>query len=128
MTEDYRNIFSKRLQYYMSLNELTQADMCNKLGFTKSAVSTWVNGTRVPRPEVIDKLANFFGIKRSDLLEYKSEGNSDAISIEGQKILLEYNNNSNIKNLFDKAITLSDQDIKFLIAMIDRMNNPSQGW
>jgi len=120
--EDYRNIFSKRLQYYMSLNNLTQSDLCSKLGFTKSAVSTWVLGTRIPRPEVIDSLADFFGIKRSDLLEYKQEGDNNSLSIESQQILHSYNNNLKIKILFDKAIKLSDQDINVLISMANRMN------
>lgn len=57
----------------MSLNNKTQVDLINDLGFNKSAVSTWCNGTRLPRMDKVDALAKYFGIRRSDLIEDKSE-------------------------------------------------------
>lgn len=74
MAEDeYKRIFSKNLRKYMSLNNKTQVDLINNLGFNKSAVSTWCNGTRLPRMDKVDALAKYFGIRRSDLIEDKSE-------------------------------------------------------
>ena len=74
MAEDeYKRIFSKNLRKYMSLNNKTQVDLINDLGFNKSAVSTWCNGTRLPRMDKVDALAKYFGIRRSDLIEDKSE-------------------------------------------------------
>ena len=74
MAEDeYKRIFSKNLRKYMSLNNKTQVDLINDLGFDKSAVSTWCNGTRLPRMDKVDALAKYFGIRRSDLIEDKSE-------------------------------------------------------
>lgn len=74
MAEDeYKRIFSKNLRKYMSLNNKTQVDLINDLGFNKSAVSTWCNGTRLPRMDKVDALAKYFGIRHSDLIEDKSE-------------------------------------------------------
>lgn len=74
MAEDeYKRIFSKNLRKYMSLNNKTQVDLINDLGFNKSAVSTWCNGTRLPRMDKVDALTKYFGIRRSDLIEDKSE-------------------------------------------------------
>lgn len=74
MAEDeYKRIFSKNLRKYMSLNNKTQVDLINDLGFNKSAVSTWCNGTRLPRMDKVDALAKYFGIRRSDSIEDKSE-------------------------------------------------------
>ena len=74
MAEDeYKRIFSKNLRKYMSLNNKTQVDLINDLGFNKSAVSTWCNGTRLPRMDKVDALAKYLGIRRSDLIEDKSE-------------------------------------------------------
>lgn len=53
----------------MSLNDKSQIDLINDLGFNKSAVSTWCNGTRLPRMDKVDALAKYFGINRSDLIE-----------------------------------------------------------
>ena len=74
MAEDeYKRLFSKNLRKYMSLNNKTQVDLINDLGFNKSAVSTWCNGTRLPRMDKVDALTKYFGIRRSDLIEDKSE-------------------------------------------------------
>lgn len=71
--ELYKKFFSSNLRKYMSLNNKTQVDLINDLGFNKSAVSTWCNGTRLPRMDKVDALAKYFGIRRSDLIEDKSE-------------------------------------------------------
>lgn len=53
----------------MALNNKTQSDLINDLGFDKSAVSTWCNGTRLPRMDKVNTLAKYFNINRSDLIE-----------------------------------------------------------
>lgn len=70
--EQYRRIFSRNLRHYMSINNKEQIDIINDLGFNKSAVSTWYNGTRLPRMDKVDALARYFGINRSDLIEEKN--------------------------------------------------------
>ena len=73
MSEDiYKEIFSKNLKHYMAINGKTQTDLINDLDLNKSAVSTWCNGTRLPRMDKVDALAKYFGINRSDLIEDKS--------------------------------------------------------
>lgn len=79
--ELYKKIFSSNLRKYMSLNNKTQVDLINDLGFNKSAVSTWCNGTRLPRMDKVDALAKYFGIRRSDLIEDKSESKIKPTSI-----------------------------------------------
>lgn len=67
--DQYKKIFSRNLRRYMSLNDKNQTDLIRDLGFNKSAVSTWCNGTRLPRMDKVDALAKYFNIKRSDLIE-----------------------------------------------------------
>ena len=57
----------------MRLNGKNQTDLINDLGFNKSAVSTWCNGTRLPRMDKVEILAHYFNINRSDLIEEKNE-------------------------------------------------------
>ena len=72
--ESYKKIFAKNLNYYMKLNDKTQSDLINDLNFNKSAVSTWCNGTRLPRMDKVESLAQYFNINRSDLIEDKPPG------------------------------------------------------
>lgn len=74
--ESYKKIFSKNLNRYMELKGKTQTDLINDLGFNKSAVSTWCNGTRLPRMDKVEVLAQYFKINRSDLIEEKSENDN----------------------------------------------------
>ena len=64
----------------MTLNAKTQTDLINDLGFNKSAVSTWCNGTRLPRMDKVEKLARYFNISRSDLIEEKSDQKDTALT------------------------------------------------
>ena len=106
MSEDaYKKIFSKNLNYYMELNGKTQTDLINDLGFNKSAVSTWCNGTRLPRMDKVESLAKYFGINRSDLIEDKSNDSDEHyyLNDETREIAQEAFENPELRTLFKVA-------------------------
>ncbi len=74
---DYRKIFVKKLNYYMSLNNKTQADLIKDLGYSSSTISNWCTGLKLPRMDKIETLANYFRINKSDLLEDKPQQQND---------------------------------------------------
>lgn len=76
--ELYKKIFARNLSYYMEKNGKTQVDLINDLGINKSAISTWVNATRLPRMDKVQLLADYFHINKSDLLEEKRQSLSSA--------------------------------------------------
>ena len=57
----------------MKAHGKSRTDICNDLGFSYFTVSDWVNGKKYPRMDKIEKLAKYFGILISDLIEEKSE-------------------------------------------------------
>lgn len=65
-------IFSANLQKFMNEKKVTRTDVCNALGFKYTTFTDWVNGTKYPRIDKIEMLANYFGIEKSDLIERKS--------------------------------------------------------
>lgn len=80
--DTFRKTFSKNLQYYMNKYNKTQNDIINDLGVNKSTISTWVNGTRLPRMDMVNKLALYFNINKSDLIEERTNLiNSNKISL-----------------------------------------------
>lgn len=70
------DIFSKNLKYYMMLNNKDRYDICNALNIPYTTFSDWYNGKIVPRIDKIEKLANYFGINKSDLIENKYKATS----------------------------------------------------
>ena len=88
--ERYQRIFSENLRYYMQLCGKTQINIVNDLGFNKSAVSTWVNGTRLPRMDKVDILARYFGVKRSDLVDEYDRNSMPAAASPLEKELIDF--------------------------------------
>ncbi|MCI8655522.1 MAG: helix-turn-helix domain-containing protein, partial [Clostridia bacterium] len=65
-------IFAENLQYYMELNNKSRYDICRDLGFPYTTLAQWYKGKSYPRIEHIEKLANYFHIRKSDLIEDKN--------------------------------------------------------
>ncbi len=117
MSEDeYKKIFSKNLNYFMSLNNKTQIDIINDLGFNKSAVSTWCNGTRLPRMDKVDALAKYFGINRSDLIENCTHQQTSGYytNRETAKVAQEIFENKDLRALFDVQRDMEPDDLRAL--------------
>lgn len=49
--------------------KLSQREFAARLGVTDKAVSTWENGTRMPRMGVVQKIADMAGVKKSELID-----------------------------------------------------------
>ena len=68
-----KEIFSKNLKYYMELNGKSRLDICSDLDFAYTTFSDWYKGKIYPRIDKIEMIANYFNIKKSDLIEDKSK-------------------------------------------------------
>ena len=54
-----KQIMAKNIKKYMSLNNVSQTDICNALKFKPSTFSDWVNAKTYPRIDKIEMLANY---------------------------------------------------------------------
>ena len=66
---EYAKIIAKNLKKIMYECGKTQADVAKDLKINKATISSWMNGTRIPRMDKIDLLCHYFNVKRSDLME-----------------------------------------------------------
>lgn len=69
---DNKNIFSKNLKKYMDLYGKSRRQICEELGFNYYTFSDWVNAKKYPRMDKVELLAEYFGIKKSDLIEERN--------------------------------------------------------
>lgn len=67
-----KEIFAKNLQYYMNLNNKTRTEVCRDLEIPYSTFTDWCNANIYPRIDKIEILANYFEIKKSDLVENRT--------------------------------------------------------
>ena len=54
--------FWSMLKYLRKRAGLSQAELANRLGVSKSAVSMWENGNRAPDPDMMEAIADFFNV------------------------------------------------------------------
>ena len=97
-----KKIFSKNLKYYMDYYGKDRNKICDDLNIPYTTFTDWCNATTYPRIDKIELLANYFNIKKADLIENKYKNSFDELEI-----------------LFDKyKDILTDDDkeyIKFII-------------
>lgn len=67
--EYYRTVFMENLNFYLSFRQKKQSDLCKDLNLSKSTVSSWCTGKKIPRMDKIELLANYLKIDKSDLIE-----------------------------------------------------------
>lgn len=69
--DNYREIFARNLRYFMAINDKSQKDLVDDLGYSSAIISNWYTGKKIPRIGKVQQLADYFGIEKSDLLEEK---------------------------------------------------------
>lgn len=63
--------FSRNLKNYIYKSGKTQRKVAEELGFNPTTFNTWCVGKIVPSLGKVQRIADYFGINKSDLLEHK---------------------------------------------------------
>lgn len=69
MEDQNRRIFSINLSRLMSDQNISRADLSEKLQIKYSTLCEWLSAKKYPRIEKIEALAAFFGVPKSALIE-----------------------------------------------------------
>jgi transcriptional regulator with XRE-family HTH domain len=60
---------SENIKKLREIHNLSQKELANIAGVTDKAVSTWELGIKEPRMGAIEKIANHFGLQKSNIIE-----------------------------------------------------------
>lgn len=71
--KEMKRVFSENLNRYMASRGINQTDLAARLNIPKMTMNNWVNGNTYPRPDKLQMLADFFGVRKSDLTDKKQE-------------------------------------------------------
>ena len=72
MEIDNKNIFATNLNNLMRIKHKSRKELSEALGISYFTITAWVNGTKYPRMDKVEMLANYFGVLKSDLIEEKT--------------------------------------------------------
>lgn len=75
--QEYAKVIAKNLRNIFYKNNKTQAEVAKDLGISKATLSSWMNGTRIPRMAKIDLLCHYFNCTRADIMEKPSSDGSE---------------------------------------------------
>lgn len=116
--QELQAIFTKNLNKYIALSGQKQVDIANAISVPTTTFNTWVTGDAIPRMGNIQKLADYFGVNKSDLLEDKSDQEiSDAEVWAIRQRLLD---NPGMRMLFSATENVSSKDLMAVAEMIKK--------
>jgi repressor LexA len=110
---EHKAVFSKNLQMYMALNGKSRKEVCQALGYSYFTFSDWINGKKMPRMDKVEQLANYFGIKKSDLIEETKK--EQPVVIDGLS--------EKKKAFIDKVMQMSDTELDRLEQILSLVEN-----
>lgn len=64
-----KEIFSRNLNRYVAKSGENQKDIAKAIGVSAGTFCDWMKGRAYPRMDKVQLLADYFGIKKSDLVE-----------------------------------------------------------
>lgn len=67
--EELKKLFSSRLQYLLSQNDMKQSELAKILSVSESTVGKWVLMKAMPRMGIIQKLSDYFHVSMKYFLE-----------------------------------------------------------
>lgn len=76
-----KETMARNIKYYMDLNSVSSVDMCKILDVPASTFSYWINARTYPRIDKIERMANYFGVSKADLVEERIVKSSSGITL-----------------------------------------------
>lgn len=70
--EEQKRIFAKNLNKYLSIFNKTQKEVADAIDVSPQTFNTWCQGIALPRMGKVQRLADYFGIGKTDLIDEKS--------------------------------------------------------
>lgn len=101
-----QEVMARNIRHFMTINNVTAADMCKALNIKPNTFSYWVNAKCYPRIDKIEMMANYFGVSKAALIEDSWQGKSsiETLATEEKDLIKAYRQASLDTKLAVKAV------------------------
>lgn len=113
-----KNIFAENLQKFMKENGVSRRDLSDALGISYYTVTSWVNGSKYPRMDKVEMIANYFGIQKSDLIEEKLSEEQKAGNDTLAGIIVRLRMDADFRQLIETLYALDSEKLKGVQQML----------
>lgn len=117
MTPVNNEIFSKNLKMFIVKSGKDRKEVANDLGVPYSTITDWVNGKKYPRIDNLEKIAAYFGISKSNLIEdfEAKQKDNDVLAT----IIVQLRMNKDLLNVTEKLIKLDKAKLESIKSLLD---------
>ena len=127
--EEQKKIFAKNLNKYLSLLNKTQKEVADAIDVSPQTFNTWCQGIALPRMGKVQRLADYFGIGKTDLIDEKSP---DALTARDERditreIAQEAFENPELRTLFKVARDIPPERLRAHIEFMKTLKAQERG-
>lgn len=117
MTIGNKEVFSKNLKRFVDVSGKDRKDIANTLNIPYSTLTDWLNGNKYPRIDNIEKLAKYFGVSKSDLIEDfdKKRKDNDALAT----IIVKLRMDDELLEITKRIVSLEKSQINSLSCLLN---------
>ena len=112
-----KDILSKNLKKYIAKVGKDRTQIAEDLGLSYSTLTDWVNGKKYPRIDNVEKLATYFNVSKSELIEDFEEIKKDNDTLA--TIIVKLRMNKELLEVVEKLVSLDKAKLKSLSSLVD---------
>lgn len=117
MTIENKDVLSKNLKKYISKSGKDRSKIAEEMDLSYSTLTDWVNGKKYPRINNIEKLADYFEVSKSDLIEDFEEKRKDNDALA--TIIVKLRMNKELLEVVEKLLSLDKSKLESLSRLLD---------
>lgn len=120
--EKQKLLFSSNLSRLIEERNLKQAEVAEYIGVSPQTFNTWVKGIAFPRMGKVQKIADFFNVPKSYLIEeHPDDEPTYYIKPEAAEAAKELYERDELRVLFDAARDVSEEDIRYVATLLEKL-------
>ena len=112
-----KEVLARNLKKYIAKSGKDRSDIAREVGLPYSTVTDWVNGKKYPRISNIEKLATYFGVSKSELIEDYEEIKKDNDRLA--TIIVKLRINKELLDVVEKLLSLDKTKLESLSRLLD---------
>ena len=122
-----KEIMGENIKFYMDQMRIDRISFAKAIGVPYSSVTDWINGKTYPRIDKIQRMADFFGIEKADLVERRTDraidrtdGQRPQYYLDNEAIVIsqELFENPDLRVLFDAARGAKPENLRLAAEML----------
>lgn len=126
---EQKQIFSKNLNKYLELSGKTQKQVAEAIEVSPQTFNTWCQGIALPRMGKVQRLADYFKIGKTDLIDDKPEQLESEyyLNPKTKEVAQAIYENKDLSLLFDAARDAEPEDLQTVHTMLMALKKKEKG-